>query len=229
MFVSLFSLFLLLDDPLRTLACDLNIESSALILRWKWAVSAKKLFLLLQLFVKSINFFVGEARSLQAALRADLLRYLPLSSSRVVRPIMRPSSSLIRLSTLSSPSSSTLPHSSTLRFPTRPSQYRSVSGSTHQDYRASESKANKLKAKGRDEEGHDVREKDETVPNEEFLSHKKNEVSIDGPSIAPSSVTSRRSLFPTNFLLNRPKGTLKTELSFAHSDPSGLHYEDERF
>jgi hypothetical protein len=34
-----------------------------------------------------------------------------------------------------------------------------------------------LKAKGRDEEGQDVRKKDSTVHNEEFLSHKKNEVS----------------------------------------------------
>lgn len=34
-----------------------------------------------------------------------------------------------------------------------------------------------MKAKGRDEEGQDVRKKDSTVHNEEFLSHKKNEVS----------------------------------------------------
>ncbi|GAA5873372.1 hypothetical protein JCM16303_001105 [Sporobolomyces ruberrimus] len=54
-------------------------------------------------------------------------------------------------------------------------QTRSVSGSTHQDYQASSSQGNKLKAKGRDEEGQDVRKKDSTVHNEEFLSHKKNE------------------------------------------------------
>lgn len=150
---------------------------------------------------------------------------------------MRPSSSLIRLSTRSrsSPPSSNCSHTSTpLRFPTRPNQSRSVSGSTHQDYRATESQANKLKAKGRDEEGHDVREKDETVPNEEFLSHKKNEVSLH-PVPLPhySSYFQRFLLFPAQrklfCVIGRDERTkLNLSLSF-NSDLSGLHYEDERF
>lgn len=132
---------------------------------------------------------------------------------------MRPSSSLIRLSTRSrsSPPSSNCSHTSTpLRFPTRPNQSRSVSGSTHQDYRATESQANKLKAKGRDEEGHDVREKDETVPNEEFLSHKKNEVSLH-PVPLPHYSSYFQGFFsslpcPTKtFLCNRPRRTNETE------------------
>ena len=148
---------------------------------------------------------------------------------------MRPSSSLIRLSTRSrsSPSSSNCSHTSTpLCFPTRPNQYRSVSGSTHQDYRATESQANKLKAKGRDEEGHDVREKDETVPNEEFLSHKKNEVSLHPVPLPHYSSYFQRFLPLPNqnfFLESAETNEQKLNLSLSlNSDLSGLHYEDER-
>ncbi|GAA5975917.1 hypothetical protein JCM5350_000778 [Sporobolomyces pararoseus] len=95
---------------------------------------------------------------------------------------MRPSNQLLRTSTPSTFSSptvrlSTAAGKSTTRSSSNYnwSQTRSVSGSTHQDYQASSSQGNKLKAKGRDEGGQDVRKKDETVHNEEFLSHKKNE------------------------------------------------------
>lgn len=56
---------------------------------------------------------------------------------------------------------------------------RHVSTSHARDYQATSTQGNKLKAKGTDDEGKDVRKKDSTVHNEEFLTHSKNEVSAN--------------------------------------------------
>ncbi|GAA6064064.1 hypothetical protein JCM10212_007038 [Sporobolomyces blumeae] len=59
--------------------------------------------------------------------------------------------------------------------PPSPASTRLVSSSAQHHVKASTSSKNKLKAQGKGEDGHDVHDKDSTVPNEEFLTHSKNE------------------------------------------------------